>query len=63
MFDSYFDDTLQNCDSMFGYKLLESNEEGTLEGDGALDESQSRARRKRLVGSSEDDENTSDIRS
>ena len=50
MFDSDFEDTPQNCDCMFGYKLLESNEEGTLEGDGALDESQSRARRKRLVG-------------
>ena len=39
MFDSYFDDALQYCDRMLGNKLLESNEEAALEGDGALDES------------------------
>ena len=49
MFDSYFDDALQYCDRMLGYKLLESDEEGALEGNGALDEGQARARKKTLA--------------
>lgn len=40
MFDSYFDDTSQYCDCMLRNKLLESDEEGTLEGDGTLNVSQ-----------------------
>lgn len=40
MFDSDFDDALQYGDCMLRNKLLESDKEGTLEGDGTLDESQ-----------------------
>lgn len=49
MFDSYFDDALQYCDRMLGDKLLKSDEEGALEGNGALDEGQARARKKTLA--------------
>lgn len=37
MLDSDLYNTFQNCDSMLGHELLEGDEEGTLEGDGALD--------------------------
>lgn len=53
MFDSYFDDTLQNCDCMLRNKLLESDEKGALEGDGALDRGQAGARRKQLAWASQ----------
>lgn len=53
MFDSYFDDAFQYCDCVLRNKLLESDEEGALEGDGTLDEGQAGARRKRLAGASQ----------
>ena len=49
VFDSYFNDALQYCDRMLRYELLESDKEGALKGDGALDESQARARKKGLA--------------
>lgn len=62
MFDSYSDDALQYCDRMLGYKLLESDEEGALEGNGALDEGQARARKKTLARVFEDKEEVMHIR-
>ena len=49
MFDSYLDDTSQYGDGMLRYKLLESDQKGALEGDGTLDESQAKVRRKILA--------------
>ena len=54
MFDSYFDNALQYCDCMLRNKLLESDEEGTLECDGTLDESQPEKGRKKLAGCSKE---------
>ena len=51
MFDSYSDYALEYCDGMLRDKLLEGDEEGTLEGNGTLDESQAGARRDQLDGS------------
>lgn len=45
MFDSYFDDALQYSDRMLRDELLESDKEGALEGNGALDISQPRVRK------------------
>lgn len=47
MFDSYFDDAFQYCNCMLRNKLLESDKEGALEGDGTLNEGQAGAKRKR----------------
>lgn len=63
MFDSYFDDALQYCNRMLRYKLFESDEEGALEGDGALDESQARARKKKLARELQNQEKTVHVRS
>ena len=49
MLDSYLDDALQNCDRMLRYELLESDKEGSLEGNGALDISQTKMRDKKLA--------------
>ena len=49
MFDSYFDDALQDSDRMLRDELLESDKEGALEGNGALDISQTRVRKKALA--------------
>ena len=49
MFDPYFDDALQYSDRMLRYELLESDKEGALEGNGALDKSQTRVREKVLA--------------
>ena len=49
MFDAYFDDASQYCDCMLGNKLLESDEESALEGDGPLDVSQAGGRRIKLA--------------
>lgn len=63
MFDSYFDNALQYCDCMLRYKLLESDEEGTLKSDGALDESQPMARKKKLARKLQDKDQTIHARS
>lgn len=63
MFDSYFDDALQYCDCMLRYKLLKSDEEGALKSDGALDESQARARKKKSARELQDREKNIHVRS
>ena len=44
MFDTYFNNAIQYCDSVFRYELLECNKESTLQSYGALDVRQAKVR-------------------
>ena len=63
MLDSYLDDAPQYCDCMFGYELLESDEEGALEGNGTLDESQAGVRVQKLASAFQRERKMFNVRS